>query len=346
MPLGPITVNDAKGKVGSPVTVDANMHFVGDGLTFVIVSVMHPMNSECIEGGTNAATCDATSDTGDIAANTVVRPTIKSISETPAGSGMFVITLSRTAQFHASTVTLRATDENGLWLDQDFDVMRNRVPKVHADTATAGKTVSLGTAERTSMLFPISDVFDDDDDFEVVELFNSKPAAGTLTIDNLVGNLIANAVGAGQTTVDLSATDSGGLVVQNKVHINVYPGPALKAAAPPAVVLDLAGEGDDDREDDVLLTNFYTAATMGADGAADGDGSPSAVVYGTLTSSNPAVASIRTATVSDNLLTVTLHSVGSTTITVPVMQETGPGTANADGRFDQTITIKFTLTVR
>ena len=347
MPIGPIVL----AKVTDTATVDAGMHFVGDGLMFEIVSVMHPMNSDCIERGTTPATC--TADDGDALAGTVVTPTIESITDD--GAGMFTIMLAAKAQYNASTVTLRATDENGLWLDQDFDVMLNRAPKIStaADADPPGLTVSLGTATRTSSLFPITDVFNDDDDFVVTELFNSKPAAGTLTIDNLVGNLTATAVAGGQTTVDLSATDSGGLMVQNKVHINVYPGPSLKADAPSEVVLDLSGEGSEDREDSVLLTNFYTAATKGADGnATTGEaGVPDAAAYGTgddaPSSSNPAVASV--GAITTNSLAVTLHSVGSTTIKVVVMQDTGPGTgapADANMRFAQKITVEFMLTVR
>ena len=248
MPLGPITVNDVKGKVGGPVTVDANMHFVGDGLKFKIVSVMHPMGTECVRDPSrnSEAACGGAAD-GDVDSRETVIPTIKSITDD--GAGMFEITLAAAAQFGASMVTMRATDENDLWLDQDFAVRRNKAPAAKTEI-----TVDLGTAASKMKLFPISDVFTDHDYIEVVELFNSKPTVGTLKINNLIGNLIAEQVGGGQTTVDLSATDTGDLKVQSKVHIHVYPGPALKADAPTEVVLDLvsgtATGQDDQRLDD------------------------------------------------------------------------------------------------
>jgi hypothetical protein len=345
MPLGPITVNDVKGKVGGPVTVDANMHFVGDGLKFKIVSVIHPMGTECVLADPNSNQ-DCGSSDDDVDSRETVIPTIKSITDD--GAGMFEITLAAAAQFDASMVTIRATDENDLWLDQDFAIRRNKAPATKAEL-----TVNLGTAVSKMKLFPITEVFTDFDDIEVAELFNSKPTVGTLTIDNLIGNLIAEQVGGGQTTVDLSATDTGDLKVQNKVHIHVYPGPALKADAPPEVVLDLvSGTAADQRADTILLTNFYTAATKGADGGTTGDGTPDVAAYGTDTaapkSSNPAVASVA-ATITDDNVAVTLHSVGSTTIQVVVMQNTGPGTgapSDTNMRFVQRITIEFTLIVR
>ena len=65
-------------------------------------------------------------------------PIIKSITESDTTAGVFEFALldqDAGDVYEPSVVTVRATDEDGLWSEQMFDVRRNQAPDAHADNA-------------------------------------------------------------------------------------------------------------------------------------------------------------------------------------------------------------------
>ena len=72
-------------------------------------------------------------------------------------------------------------------------------------------------------------VFIDDDAFTVAvaDADDSDAAIAGSSVDNILGNILFNSTGAGQTTLTLEATDTGGLKVTNEVTVNVYAGPKV-----------------------------------------------------------------------------------------------------------------------
>ena len=65
----------------------------------------------------------------------VPTPIIKSITESDTTAGVFEFALlDDVTTYEPSVVTVRATDEDGLWSEQMFDVRRNQAPDAHAAT--------------------------------------------------------------------------------------------------------------------------------------------------------------------------------------------------------------------
>ena len=77
-------------------------------------------------------------------------------------------------------------------------------------------------------------VFIDDDAFTlaVADDDESDATIAEASIDNIVGGIVINSSGPGQTTITLEATDTGELKVTNDVTVNVYAGPKVKDDAP------------------------------------------------------------------------------------------------------------------
>ena len=106
--------------LGDPVTIDFNDYFDG-AAAFSIMSVALAQVP-----GVNATD------------PVVPTPIIKSITESDTTAGVFEFALLDDVDpimadiqttYEPSVVTVRATDEDGLWSEQMFDVRRNRAPK-------------------------------------------------------------------------------------------------------------------------------------------------------------------------------------------------------------------------
>ena len=144
---------------------------------------------------------------------------------------------------------------------------------------------------------------------------------------------------AGVTEVTLRASDEGELSDTQVVEISVYQGPKLKADAPEKVTFSLSsalGAVADATANTIDLDGtFVTIATKGpkdevedngdtANAPDDANYGPDAADDDDVASSNPAVA---TAMADDDsgLVTVLARSLGTTTLKIPVTQQTGPG---------------------
>ena len=361
--MPPVAINDAAGgKVGGGVPLDVTPYFVGDGLTYSITSVEHPTVYDSFEFSTTA-----TDPHGLV--GVVVAPVIQSIVEDPGSPGTFIITpmfsgLVRddNTPYTSSKVVVRATDSKGLWAEQTVLVHRNRRPQgPDLDPGASERDIHLGTNTRMSETFRIQDFFEDDDSINVTEQFNSFVDIAVLAIDNLLGSLTVSMKKAGLTEVTVRAEDTGGLTATSELRVFVYQGPTLKADAPAKVTFS-SSSLTDQNTGVINLAPFVTVATKnpyGDDLAAFTErneqseiwGLPGAADYGTVTSSNEAVA---TATVDDStgLVTVIPVSVGTTTLKIPVTQQTGPGVNVADAaaleaseRFNQAVTVEVVVEV-
>ena len=342
--IGTVVVNDVGGKLGAAAMLNANNYFIGDGLGFDITSVVHPYGTTCTED-TDPEDADPC---GPLSTRMTIVPTIMLIEEMPEGSGMFVITPTSDAEYGASQVTIRATDANDLWAEQMFDVRCNRRPMFNLDPteidmAVADRNVYLGTVAQKMHTLHINDLFTDDDEIIVDDMFNSFPDIGTLMVSDLLGTLTATALKDGITEVTVRAQDTGGLTATHEVRIYVYAGPQLVDGAPDSVTMT-DGQSTNNTVD--LLNNFVKPATTNPSGedVADATGDPGGAVYSDEKSSNESVATIA---LSDATVTVTPRTVGSTTIMVTVTQATGPtgDGVTADDRFEQSLTVEFTLNV-
>ena len=229
--IGTVAINDGVDAEDMPTigegTIDFNDYFDGAS-TFAIMSV-------------------APAQVGDEAV--MLTPIIKSITESDTTAGVFEFALlDDVTTYEPSVVTVRATDEDGLWSEQMFDVRRNRAPDEHRadDSREAGATltpqvVTLGDVSRTSGMLGSLEVFIDDDAFTVAvaDADDSDAAIAGSSVDNILGNILFNSTGAGQTTITLEATDTGDLKVTNEVTVNVYAGPKVKEDAPAQITLSV-----------------------------------------------------------------------------------------------------------
>ena len=182
----------------------------------------------------------------------VLTPIIKSITESDTTAGVFEFALLDDVMtfYEPSVVTVRATDEDGLWSEQMFDVRRNRAPIAHADGDTprdakratlTPQVVSLGDVDSTSGMLGSVVVFIDDDAFTVAvaDADDSDAAIAGSSVDDILGNILFTSTGAGQTVITLEATDTGGLKVTNDVTVNVYAGPKVNEDAPAQITLSV-----------------------------------------------------------------------------------------------------------
>ena len=224
--------------LGDPVTIDFNDYFDG-AAAFSIMSVAPAQ----VAAADNAV---------------VLTPIIKSITESDTTAGVFEFALLDDVDpimagiqptYEPSVVTVRATDEDGLWSEQMFDVRRNRAPIAHssaadpriADVMLTTQEVSLGDVDSTSGMLGSVVVFIDDDAFTVAvaDADDSDAAIAGSSVDDILGNILFTSTGAGQTVITLEATDTGGLKVTNDVTVNVYAGPKVNEDAPAQITLSV-----------------------------------------------------------------------------------------------------------
>jgi hypothetical protein len=365
-----IAINDDGGKVGSAVPLDVTPYFTGTDLVYSITSVEHP---------TVADTHSFVDADPDGIIGYVVMPVIQSIMPVSTPTGMFTITPMHSGvakddyevPYSSSKVTVRATDSTGLWAEQVVMVHRNRKPNVDRDPRADEQQVYLGTNTRKSQTYRIRELFNDDDDIDVTEQFNSFADVAVLGIDNLIGSLRVSMVKAGVTEITVRAEDTGGLTATSELSVFVYQGPVLKKDAPTEVTLSQASSSTDGAQTFELQDVFVTVATKNPYGddvsETTADGLPSVAAYGAagteterdVTSTNEAVATAEVISAT-GIVTVTTNSVGTTTLEIPVTQITGPtpdvtgtdsvalglGTEDApNDRFEQSVTVKVTVNI-
>ena len=370
--MPPVAINDADGKVGDGVPLDVTPYFVGDELVYSITSVEHPTVYDSHDFSDNG-------DDPEGLVGVVVMPVIQSIEEEPGSPGTFIITpiysgLVRddyNAPYTSSRVVVRATDSKGLWAEQTVLVHRNRAPQRSSlDPGNIERHVNLGTNIRMSETFSIQDLFEDDDDINVTEQFNSFDAVAVLAINNLLGSLTVTMKKAGVTEVTVRAEDTGGLTATSELGVRVYQGPVLNKKAPEEVTFSLGALGEDSTETIALPANFVVPATTNPWGDVAGTditGVPGPAVYGIATapatgqpaddyaakSSNAAVATAMvdndaSAAETYGTVTVTPKSVGVTMLEIPIYQMTGPGDDTEDdndGRFPQSVTVTIKVNI-
>jgi hypothetical protein len=181
-------------------------------------------------------------------------------------------------------------------------------------------------------------VFIDDDAFTVAvaDTDDSDAMIAEASIDNIVGGILVNSTGAGQTMITLEATDTGGLKVTNDVTVNVYAGPKVKDDAPTEITLSVQE----------LVAQVYTVPVSALFDVPDEDTNefegaeePAGATY-TAESSNIFVVTVVEA-VTGGVVQLTINSIGETDITVTVTQNTGPN----DARIEQKATTTFKVVV-
>ena len=207
------------------------------------------------------------------------------------------------------------------------------------------EVVTLGDVSSTSGMLPSLDVFIDDDTFTVAvaDADESDAAIAGSSVDNILGNILFNSTGAGQTMITLEATDTGGLKVTNKVRVNVYAGPKVKEDAPAQITLSieelaaqvykvpvsalfdvLAPDRDPADAEFVGADKRLPAATYEVE---------SSNVFVVTRATDPAVITTE--------VVLALNSIGEADITVTVTQNTGP----QGDRIEQKATTTFKVVV-
>ena len=325
--------------LGDPVTIDFNDYFDG-AAAFSIMSVAPAQVAGATPG------------------TVVLTPIIKSITESDTTAGVFEFALLDDVDpimeeiqttYEPSVVTVRATDEDGLWSEQMFDVRRNRAPIPYdmteprdAGTMPDLLEVNLGDVDSTSGMLRSLGAFIDDDAFTVAvaDADDSDAAIAGASVDNILENILFNSTAAGQTTFTMEATDTGGLKVTNKVMVNVYAGPKVKEDAPARITLSIEEAVGQVYPVPVSVLFDVLAPNRDPDDAEFvGATAPAAAAY-EAKSSNVFVATVVEA-VTGGVLQLTINSIGETDITVTVTQDTGP----QDAQFEQKATATFKVIV-
>ena len=211
----------------------------------------------------------------------------------------------------SATVTVTATDPDGLYAEQVFTVTvkeGNDAPVVEHPIDDLTLYVGAGPNEK---VIDLSKVFSDPDDDDLdYTAASSNTAAATATLTG--STLTITATGKGDATVTVTATDPGGLSAQDEFEVDV----PNRAPVVVKVIGDLTlyvGEGT--TQEVIDLSTVFS----------DPDGDD--LGY-TAVSSNTAVATV---TVSGNTLTVTPKGKGEATVTVTA---TDPGKLTAQDEFE------------
>jgi hypothetical protein len=313
-----VIINDVDDKVGPAKLIMAADYFVDDDeLTYTAKYTGNIVKS---------VTVDA-----DMPGKFVV--TVRDIANIVPASAEDLINETYDAQ---GMVTVTATDPDGLWATQVFNVLRNRAPRMKDTIAPAVAIINLGiTKETNSHRLMASDLFDDDmyDELTLVSRV-ADPRYISAEVDRgmYVDIMSIKPTEAGEDgeegiKIRFSATDLGELPAPDEAEITiiVHDGPKVKEVEdvrrPLNVVMLTIPLGTLIEEATTTVETTYEAS-----------------------STNRTIASVNAVPTSgvaagDGLI-ITLLSLGTTEISVTATQVAG-----SDGEPEQMVTLKFNLVV-